>query len=306
MKYGFVTGLPRSGTAWLSNYLSYGKSCFLHDYWVNHTPSQLKDFLDKEGLESGGVCDAGNLVLFEKINKTFPDAKWVIITRPAKDVEQACSNINMPLADFSSHISALVKEKDVLKVPFKSLFSRADEIGRFIDSDWSCPAWRKNALTRLNVQVHFGKVSNQFRVPEVVKDIDVINPTKIEYYDLVKEVVNNDPYAIRFLHQARNAAELYRKLDQGKPIDIEKAKETLESLATEWAVSPFLLNFGKSVVPSIVSALEKYRNEKTITHCPIDTELLTAVTYIFKGNEGVKEYMPKVRELSDKILGEKQ
>lgn len=160
-------------------------------------------------------------------------------------------------------------------------------------------------LKDINVQLHWGRVSEQFKVPEVIDKIEALTPDKIAYYDLVKEITNGDPLAIRFLSQARDASNLYLQLNEGKPIDIEKAKDTLEAMATEWVVSPFLRNFGGSIVPSIVSALEKYRNEKSLAHCPIDTELLTAVTYIFRGNDGVKEYMPKVRELSDKILKDK-
>ena len=51
-----------------------------------------------------------------------------------------------------------------------------------------------------------------------------------------------------------------------------------------------------------MASWEKYRNDPEARHCPIDIQLLTTVCYIFKGNDGVKEYMPKIRELSDRIL----
>jgi hypothetical protein len=253
---------------------------------------------------AAGTADPANVALFDKINKVFPEAKWVLITRPEKDVQEACKNLNMPMADYSKQLGKLIKEKNPLKVPFSKLFDEADEIGRYIYENWQCPPWRQEMLKKLNVQVHWGKVSEQFKVPAVIKEIDALTPNKIAYYDLAKEICNDDIYAVRFLAQARAASELYRQLNEGKPIDVKKAKDTLEAMATEWVVSPFLRTYGQSIVPSLVSALEKYRSGD-VKHCPIDTELLTAVTYIFRGNDGVREYMPRVRDLSDKILKEK-
>lgn len=304
MNYGFITGLPRSGSAWLANYLSYNNHCFLHDAWKKYHPAQLKDFFNTEGFFAGGTSDPANLMFIDEIDKHFPEAKWIFITRPAKDIKESCKALDFPLADVSKQIKKL-QNREMLKVPFSEIFDRADEIGGYISKKFHSPIWRRNMLKDINVQLHWGRVSEQFKVPEVIDKIEALTPDKIAYYDLVKEITNGDPLAIRFLSQARDASNLYLQLNEGKPIDIEKAKDTLEAMATEWVVSPFLRNFGGSIVPSIVSALEKYRNEKSLAHCPIDTELLTAVTYIFRGNDGVKEYMPKVRELSDKILKDK-
>lgn len=278
-----------------------------HDAWMDFSPVELRDTLTQQydSLKLAGVCDSGNLVLFDKINEEFPEAKWVLITRPEKEVQESCKKLNFPLADFAKSLQKLTKEKEVLKVPFHEMFDRADEIGRYLWDEWKCPPARLEQLKRTNVQIHWGKVSEQFRVPEQLKEVDALTPNKVAYYKLLKEICNDDAYALRFLAQARVASELYRQLDQGKPINIKQAKDTLEIMATEWVASPFLRQFSASLVPSLVSALEKYRNQKGLTHCPIDTELVTAVTYIFKGNDGVKEYMPKIRELSAQIMKEK-
>jgi hypothetical protein len=304
MNYSFITGLPRSGSAWIANYLSYDNVCFLHDAWKDNTPSELKERFQSYPVYAAGTADPANVMLYDKIQKEFPDAKWVVITRPETEVRKACQNLNMPLSDFTNNFQKLSKEKKPLKIPFSQLFDRADEIGRYVYEDWQCPSWRTDMLKGLNVQVHWGKVSEQFKVPSNIKEVAALTPNKMAYIDLVKEICNNDANTVRFLSQARTASEVYRALNEGKPIDVEKTKNLLESMATEWVISPFLRTFGASIVPAIVSALEKYRSEE-LKHCPIDTELVTAVTYIYRGNDGVKEYMPKVRELSDKILKEK-
>ncbi len=301
----FITGLPRSGSAWIANYLSYGNCMCLHDAWKDNTPTDLKELFSSLSVYAAGTADPANVMLYDKINKEFPDAKWVVITRPQQEVEEACKNLNMPLSDFTKNFQKLSKEKNPLKIPFSKLFDEADKIGRYIYEDWQCPKWRKDLLKGLNVQVHWGKVSDQFKVPENLKHADALTPNKMAYCDLMKEICNNDMNVVRFLVQARQASEIYRALNEGKPIDVGQTKDLLEAMATEWVISPFLRNFGASIVPSFVSALEKYRSEN-LSHCPIDTELVTTVCYIFRGNDGVKEFMPRVRELSDKILKERQ
>jgi hypothetical protein len=244
-------------------------------------------------------------MFLDQIEKSFPQSKWVVITRPPQEVKEACDAIGFPIGDWTEHLKRLLSKKDVLKVPFVKMFDRADEIGRYLYDDWSCPSWRKAQLKDLNVQLHWGRVSEQFRVPEVLNEAPAVTPTKMKYYDLIAEITGGDLHAIRFLHQARGLSELYRRLDTTKPIDVKQALELLEATTTEWLISPFVRSYSASLAPAIMGCIEKYRNQSDLEHCPIDVDLLTTVTYIFKGNDGVREYMPKVRALSDKILSEK-
>jgi hypothetical protein len=77
-------------------------------------------------------------------------------------------------------------------------------------------------------------------------------------------------------------------------------------MATEWMVSPFVRTYFASLAPAIISCLETYQHQPNLEHCPVDVGLVTAVTYILRGKEGVDQFMPKVRELSDRILKEKK
>lgn len=304
MNYGFITGLPRSGSAWLANYLSYGNSCFIHDAWKNDTPERLKEKFDSYNVYSAGTSDPANMILLDEIDKVFPDAKWVVVTRPVQEVEKACKDINFPIMDFTKHLEKLTSSRKVYKVKFKDIFNKADEIGKYIYPEFESPKWRKDALKDLNIQLHWGRVSEQFKVPEQSLTAESITSTKLEYYRLIREIVNEDISAIRFLQQAREISELYRSLNENKAISLNKSKESIEAVVTEWMVNPFVVRFSASLAPAIVSALEKYLSNET-KHCPIDTDLVAVVTYIFRGNEGVKEFMPKIRELSDKILSER-
>ena len=306
MHYGFITGLPRSGSAWLANYLSYGNCMFLHDAWKHGSPDDIKKKFDASECYAAGNADPANVILLDKIDKTFPEAKWVVITRPVQEVQKACEAINFPFVDFTQHLQTLINSRKVMKVSFKQMFNKADEIGRFIYPEWDCPPWRKQALKDLNVQLHWGRVSDQFKVPENIKEADAITPTKIEFLRLIKEITNDEPHAMAFLRQAMDYSELSKRIDQGRAFNREHAVATLEAVCHEWMISPFVRQFNASLAPAIVSSIEKYRNEPERGTCPVDIELLTTVCYIFRGNDGVKEFMPRVRELSSKIQQERQ
>lgn len=305
MQTFFITGLPRSGTAWISNYLSWQNCVCIHDAWKYGSPKFWKTKFETINPYAAGVSDPANVMLFDEINQEFPDAKWVLITRNIEDVKKSCDTINFPLADFTKSLEKLTKVKQVLKVQFKDLFNRADEIGTYIYEDWDCPTWRKDLLKDLNVQLHWGRVSEQFKVPDNLKQVVTMTPARIEFLRLVEEIVNKDPCAMRFCVQVHEVAHLYRNLDQGNAIDINKAKDLLEAITIEWPINTFLQRFASTLSPVLSSCIEEYNNNKSLDTCPIDLSLMNAVVFIFRGREGVKEWMPKIRKLSDKILKEK-
>ena len=79
---------------------------FLHDAWKEGTPSEIKDRIDSAGVLAGGVSDPSSLFILKKIDKEFPEAKWVVITRPPKEVEESCKAINFPFVDFTNNLKA--------------------------------------------------------------------------------------------------------------------------------------------------------------------------------------------------------
>jgi hypothetical protein len=305
MNYGFITSLPRSGSAWIANYLSYGNVMMLHDAWKEETPTELKMKFEKANAYAAGTSDPANVLMLKEIDKEFPEAKWVVVTRPPKDVEKACKTINFPFADWTGHLKNLMGSRDVFKVQFNELFDRADEIGRFIYPDWECPKWRKDALKDMNVQLHWGKVSDQFVVPvDIAKNVDVLTPKKMQYFRTLREIVRDDPNAIRFLAQLRDISEVWRALDKKAPINIPKAKKTIESMITEWLTNPFINNFSQTLAPAIAASIERYKTTRPES-CVIDNDLVAIVAYIYQGQLGVEKFMPKIRELSKEIMEER-
>lgn len=78
----FITGLPRSRTAWLSVLFSHGRSTCMHD-GVKFGRNDFAQALTSSPLDYSGDSDSGLLIYWPTVCEMFPEAKWVIIKRDA-------------------------------------------------------------------------------------------------------------------------------------------------------------------------------------------------------------------------------
>jgi hypothetical protein len=86
----FVTGLPRSRTTWLSNYLTYGNIWCHHDLLLK-TPHMdwFDDALRRPGAQVTGDSDSALPLAYEEINKWYPQAKWIVVLRNRMDAQKS-------------------------------------------------------------------------------------------------------------------------------------------------------------------------------------------------------------------------
>jgi hypothetical protein len=79
----FFTGLPRSRTAWLANYFTYGPSFCFHDglRFCRRISDLRKMFDELSAFTCVGDSDSGLLHVATHVNVEFPTAKWVLIER---------------------------------------------------------------------------------------------------------------------------------------------------------------------------------------------------------------------------------
>lgn len=79
----FITGYPRSRTAWLANFLTYKDSFCFHDgmEYCEFDPSKLPKFLESVRERYIGNSDSSILYFHKEIYKEFPLAKFVLIER---------------------------------------------------------------------------------------------------------------------------------------------------------------------------------------------------------------------------------
>lgn len=155
----FITGLPRSRTAWLANFLSYGEMFCFHDSMreLDHV-DELKSVFDRaEFAKAVGHSDPMNLLFQNAMIRNFPDAKWVLIERDKDCVERAAKRAfdRSFNADYYLRKVADLREKpNVLTVRFEDLDgAKALEIGRWLCPGWTSPEPRNEMLERMNVQL---------------------------------------------------------------------------------------------------------------------------------------------------------
>ena len=87
MKHFFILGHPRSRTAWLSVFMTYGDCFCLHEAYVHAEGiTGIKDlFRSLPQMRFVGTADSGLAFYADQLLKEFPDARYVVIDRPMQD-----------------------------------------------------------------------------------------------------------------------------------------------------------------------------------------------------------------------------
>tara|TARA_R110000803_G_scaffold34529_4_gene75314 strand:- start:949 stop:1470 length:522 start_codon:yes stop_codon:yes gene_type:complete len=143
----FVTGLPRSRTAWIANFLTYGDSLCYHE-GLNGCNS-MKEYQDK--LEGNG--DSNTYLAVFDYNKYFPNAKKIIID---SDVDKAIefsrevcgTDVTKTIVKYKESLDAM----EGLHIPLKKLNNSLGEIWNYV-YDEQFNKKRSEMLIDLNVQM---------------------------------------------------------------------------------------------------------------------------------------------------------
>jgi hypothetical protein len=85
----FIVSLPRSRTAWLANFLSYGPCYCYHEPMCDFDLKDYPHMLALAGTPYAGVADSINCMIIDKLIKMFPRAKLVIIRRDIGEVARS-------------------------------------------------------------------------------------------------------------------------------------------------------------------------------------------------------------------------
>ena len=92
----FIASLPRSRTAWLANFLTYGPSFCFHEPMNQVSLAQYPWLLGSVGTEFAGSSDSVNTLVMEQLIDMFPDAKIVVIKRDIGRVKESLKNMGLP------------------------------------------------------------------------------------------------------------------------------------------------------------------------------------------------------------------
>jgi hypothetical protein len=96
MNHFFICSLPRSRTAWLANFLTYGPSFCFHEPMNKYALKEYPGLLAKTGKRHAGVSDSINTLVIEELVDMFPQAKIVVIQRPIEEVAKSLEALGLP------------------------------------------------------------------------------------------------------------------------------------------------------------------------------------------------------------------
>jgi hypothetical protein len=119
-----ITGYPRSRTAWLSNFMTYGPSFCFHELGASAHPCSFPDILNKMRVPYAGVCDSRALLYQEIFMEDFPEAKVVIIERKREEVVKSMDALGFDFEEASWAYERQIRRMEQyqpLRMPFEEL-----------------------------------------------------------------------------------------------------------------------------------------------------------------------------------------
>ncbi len=145
----FITGFPRSMTAWLSVAL---------DCAHERDGKSMADFMRE--LESGKqIGDSSSIVpmFYDDIKKRYPDSKWVVIDRSKDEcLDSFCKVSKLPLKECAflfDHLEQCIsKISPSLTVKFSDISLRIRDIWDWCRPEIEFPRERIHRLQMLNIQ----------------------------------------------------------------------------------------------------------------------------------------------------------
>lgn len=170
MKYFFVTGRPRSRTAWLANFLTWGDTFCFHDALrLVDDPRQIGQvFARVSHAAAVGLADPAILFFQDALRAAYPGAAWIFIDRDCRETipafDRVLSQQASPesIASIESHAARLLWQPGVIRVPYAQLDAFAPSLGRMVRGpQFDSPRERLSSLSRLQVQIHPGVLAEE-------------------------------------------------------------------------------------------------------------------------------------------------
>lgn len=310
----FVTGLPRSRSAWIANYLSYGTTFCFHDALKDCQAgvSRLHSIFDVKANVVGN-SDPANALVQDKLIERFPGAKWVVVDRPFNEVKASVEALGVdtaPLYRLQLKIEELRLKVKPLIVPYGALDSSIKDIARYVNPEWHHPEARHEMLVHMNVQtdVAWAKSEMAKRGPGIshLYEAPRSSIANDEYMKLVEELCSPDVFAFDWYKQLLNAALMWDHLVDGDAADPLVVNRVMEFLITEWPINPFLKKYGEHLMPAMVAAIDawkfSYRDgiSKDFAYL-VYADVPCAIAFVLGGNMRVRQFMPRIRELVLKL-----
>ncbi len=310
----FITGLPRSRTAWLANFLTYGPSVCLHDALregtgVEDLAKRLDTLRANTNATFVGDADPGLPNFARELHRRFPQARWVMVERHPLQAKLAHRRalrgfLKMDAADaaFDQTVRAFnglkgaLMNQHVLEVKFEELdqVETVRGIWDFCVPGFAFSHERFQLLHCLKVEAHAEKVAaqtdrEQLRVLGAnacpLDGLHVLpvkgsesSQLQAEYFKLLQQMLGTQGQMGQAAYQwFFNVCQLLMTWDHiqdNDPIDKTHAFAVFESVLVDWPDNLFWQAHGKALRPVLANCISAWVNER---HCA------------FKGWDGYSE-----------------
>lgn len=197
MRTFFTLGLPRSGSAWISNLFTWGNSfCFHEATFGCSSLADLKETFENNGSEIVGTADTAAMLMSDTLNVYFPKSKFLIVVRPREDVLTSLDRADLETGGMDmlcQSLSDTIRDEnlDSLVIRFDQLFSQAtmQQVWSWMEFTEPFP-WRRFELMRtLNIQdVHRFKPSTDDALSHTEEAIERFTDMLEDSYRLRKKL----------------------------------------------------------------------------------------------------------------------
>lgn len=111
----FILSLPRSRTAWLANFLTYGPCIAMHEPLTECSSlDDLDQMMRATEAPVVAVCDTSLTMLSRQLVARYPNARYVMIMRDADAVRESIELAGLPVEGFDNLVRAYGHALDIV------------------------------------------------------------------------------------------------------------------------------------------------------------------------------------------------
>lgn len=160
-----VLSAPRSGSTWVSNWLTTDASLCLHDpLWTQH-------YSDLDSIESPkalGIACTGCALFPEWVNRH--SARKVILHRDLKEIDASLARIGLPAC--SAQWEGVLNQIRGVHIPWTDVFDNPKDVYEYLLNE-PFDAQRHAMLREMNIQPDFAKLSiDRTATVRLIKEIE--------------------------------------------------------------------------------------------------------------------------------------
>lgn len=156
MKTFFIVALPRSRTAWLANFLTYGDSFCFHDGIGYHGVEGLRSRMLTLPVKIAGSSDTCAMFFIDKILSVFPETKIIAVNRDVDEVSDSLKRCGLD-DNASTDLMKMTFEKVInyaadIVIEYNDINKKAASLWEYI-TDTECDLNRLEMLKSMNIQI---------------------------------------------------------------------------------------------------------------------------------------------------------